>query len=136
MIAKRLLTTLVALGFAMAPAFAQAPATGTTPPPPPNSPVTPRAPAPAPAPATATAPAPKPAPAATAPAAAAHKVNLNTATEKELDGLPEVGKARAKVIMDERAKSRFKDWADFEKRMTGTSVNAGVKAKIKDLVVF
>ena len=128
MIAKRLLTTLVALGFAMAPAFAQAPATGTTPPPKP--------PVVAPAPATATAPTPKPAPAATAPAAAAHKVNLNTATEKELDALPEVGKARAKVIMDERAKSRFKDWADFEKRMTGTSVNAGVKAKIKDLVVF
>ncbi len=132
MIAKRLLTTLVALGFAMAPAFAQAPATGTTPPPKP--PVA--APAPAPAPAATTMPAPKPAPAATAPAAAAHKVNLNTATEKELDALPEVGKARAKAIMDERAKSHFKDWADFEKRMTGTSVNAGVKAKIKDLVVF
>ena len=128
MIAKRLLTTLVALGFAMAPAFAQAPATGTTPPPKP--------PVAAPAPAATAMPAPKPTPAATAPAAAAHKVNLNTATEKELDALPEVGKARAKAIMDERAKSHFKDWADFEKRMTGTSVNAGVKAKIKDLVVF
>ena len=125
MIAKRLLTTLVALGFAMAPALAQAPATGTAPPQKP----------PVAAPAAAM-PAPKPAPAATAPAAAARKVNLNTATEKELDALPEVGKARAKVIMDERAKSHFKDWADFEKRMTGTSVNAGVKAKIKDLVAF
>ena len=105
MIAKRLLTTLVALGFAMAPALAQAPATGTAPPQKP----------PVAAPAAAM-PAPKPAPAATAPAAAARKVNLNTATEKELDALPEVGKARAKVIMDERAKSHFKDWADFEKR--------------------
>jgi hypothetical protein len=40
------------------------------------------------------------------------------------------------VILDERSKGRFKDWADFDKRMTGTSVNAGVKAKIKDMVTF
>ena len=37
------------------------------------------------------------------------------------------------VILDERAKGKFKDWADFEKRMAGTSVNAGVMAKIKDM---
>ena len=73
---------------------------------------------------------------AAAPAAIAKKVNLNTATAAELDTLPDVGAARLKVIMDERAKSKYKDWADFEKRMAGTSVNAGVLGKIKDKVSF
>ena len=83
-----------------------------------------------------TAPA-KPAPAAATPAQPmAAKTNLNTATADQLDGLPDVGKARAKVIMDERAKSRYKNWEDFAKRMEGTSVNAGVQGKIKDLVTF
>jgi DNA uptake protein ComE-like DNA-binding protein len=50
--------------------------------------------------------------------------------------LPEVGAARSKAIVTERAKGAFKNWADFDKRMTGTSVNAGVKSKIKDLVTF
>jgi len=63
-------------------------------------------------------------------------VNLNTATAQQLDALPDVGAARAKAILDERAKGKFKDWADFEKRMTGTSVNAGVQARIKGLVTF
>ncbi|MCW3474069.1 ComEA family DNA-binding protein [Limobrevibacterium gyesilva] len=75
-------------------------------------------------------------PATPAPAAAAKKVDLNTATAAELDALPDVGKARSKAILDERAKGKFKDWADFDHRMTGTSVNAGVKAKIKDHVTF
>jgi competence protein ComEA len=88
-----------------------------------------------------------PAPAPAAPAAkavaaprpavpAGTKVNLNTASAAELDALPSVGKARAKAIMDERAKSPFKDWADFDKRMQHSSVNRGVKAKIKDSVTF
>jgi DNA uptake protein ComE-like DNA-binding protein len=65
-----------------------------------------------------------------------NKVNLNTATSEQLDALPQIGKARLKVIMTERAKSPFKDWDDFDKRMDKTSVNAGVRAKIKDLVTF
>ncbi len=79
----------------------------------------------------------RPAPrASVAPMPTGTKVNLNTATASELDGLPQVGKARSKVIMDERAKSPFKDWADFDKRTQHTSVNNGVKAKIKDSVTF
>jgi competence protein ComEA len=66
----------------------------------------------------------------------AGKTNINTATAAQLDALPEIGKARTKAIMTERAKGKFADWADFDKRMTGTSVNAGVKTKIKDLVTF
>jgi hypothetical protein len=38
--------------------------------------------------------------------------------------------------MTERAKAPFKDWADFDTRTAHTSVNAGVKAKIKDYVTF
>lgn len=64
------------------------------------------------------------------------KTNLNTATTEEIDALPDVGKARTKVIMDERAKGKFKDWADFDKRTTGTSINTGVKAKIENMVSF
>ena len=78
-------------------------------------------------------PAPRP---AAAPVPTGAKVNLNTASASELDALPSIGKARTKVIVDERAKSPFKDWADFDKRMQHTSVNAGVKAKIKDSVTF
>lgn len=66
----------------------------------------------------------------------AKKTNLNTATADELDALPGVGKARTKVIMDERGKGKFKDWADFDKRMAGTSVDAGVKTKIENMVTF
>lgn len=64
------------------------------------------------------------------------KVNLNTATAAQLDSLPEIGAARTKVIVSERAKGNFKDWSDFETRMAHTSVNKGVLAKIKDHVVF
>ena len=42
------------------------------------------------------------------------KVNLNTASADQLDALPEVGQARAKVIVTERAKGPFKDWTDFD----------------------
>ncbi len=79
---------------------------------------------------------------AAAPAAVAQKpamapMDVNTATAKDLDKLPTIGKARAAAIVAERGKGGpFKDWADFDKRMTGTNVNAGVKAKIKDLVTF
>ncbi len=118
MFAKQFLSTLAIIGLMSAPVLAQ---TTTT------APVKP----PVAAPATSAPPAKTP----TA-VPVTKKTNLNTATSAELDALPDVGKARSKAIMDERAKGNFKDWADFDKRMTGTSVNAGVKAKIKDLVTF
>ncbi len=83
------------------------------------------------------APAPGAAPAA-APSAASStaRVNLNTASASQLDTLPQVGKARAAAIIAERSKRPFRDWADFSARMHGTSVNAGVEAKIRDRVTF
>ena len=116
MFGKRFLTVTTLIGLAATPVFAQ-----STGPASPNPPAT-------------TAPAVKTAPHSAAPMT--KQTNLNTATAAQLDALPDVGKARAKVILDERAKGKFKDWADFDKRTTGTSVNAAVKGKIKDLVTF
>ena len=127
MSAKQLLSALAVIGLMSAPVLAQPTSTTTPARPPVTAPATP-------APAAQTAQPASPSPMATAPVA--NKTNLNTANAAELDALPDVGKARSKAILDERAKGNFKDWADFDKRMTGTSVNAGVKAKIKDLVTF
>ena len=122
MFTKNLLVALAMNALAIVPVIAQTSTTPTQPRPPVTT-------APAPA-------ARPPAPAAPAAAPVAKKINLNTATAAEIDALPEVGKARARVIMDERAKGNFKDWADFDKRTTGTSVNKAVKAKIQGLVTF
>jgi len=126
MFTKQFLSALAIIGLISAPAHAQ---TTTTAPvrPPVAAPVTSAPPVKTPAAMPATNPAAMP---------ATKMTNLNTATAKELDALPTVGKARSKAILAERAKGQFKDWADFDKRMTGTSVNAGVKGKIKDLVTF
>jgi DNA uptake protein ComE-like DNA-binding protein len=78
----------------------------------------------------------KPATAASSTIPSGTRVNLNTATAEQLDSLPEIGAARTKTIMSERAKGNFKDWADFDTRMAHTSVNKGVRTKIKDHVTF
>jgi hypothetical protein len=87
----------------------------------------------------------KPAPAASAPspakpattgaatAPAAVKINLNTATEAELDKLPHVGAHRSKAIIAARTKEKFKSWDDFMARKV---VPADVAAAIKDSVTF
>jgi competence protein ComEA len=78
-----------------------------------------------------TAPA-KPANPAT-PAAVVNKINLNTATATELDTLPQIGPARAKAIVEARAKGKFKNWDDFLARKV---VPSNAEAAIKDLVSF
>ena len=78
----------------------------------------------------------KPASAAAAKPAAAmtgKKIDLNTAGADELDKLPQIGPARAKAIMEARAKGKFKNWDDFVKR---NIVPANAEAAIKDLVKF
>ena len=60
-------------------------------------------------------------------------VNLNTATAAELDVLPQIGAARAKAIVDARAKGKFKNWDDFVARKV---VPSNAEAAIKNLVSF
>ena len=78
-----------------------------------------------------TAPAAKPA--AQPSAAQAKKININTATAAELDTLKGIGEARAKKIIEERGKAKFKDFADLVKRGT---LPANVEAEIKDKITF
>ena len=77
-----------------------------------------------------------PAPAAAAqPAAKMALVNVNTATAAELDGLPQIGPARSKAIMDNRVAAKggaYKDLADLEKRADlPSNAIAAIKDKIK-----
>lgn len=47
-------------------------------------------------------------------------VELNTATQAALDGLPGLGPRQSKIILQERAKGGlFKDWNDFSVRVKG-----------------
>ena len=64
---------------------------------------------------------------------AAAKINLNTATEAELDKLPHVGAHRSKAIIAARTREKFKNWDDF---MARKLVPADVAAAIKDSVTF
>jgi DNA uptake protein ComE-like DNA-binding protein len=61
------------------------------------------------------------------------KVNLNTATIKELDRLPQIGADRALAIIAARNQARFKDWNDFMSRKV---IPVTAVAAIKDLVDF
>jgi DNA uptake protein ComE-like DNA-binding protein len=110
---RRLLSVAAFLALSAAPALAQVAA-----------PAQPAAPAVA-------APAKTVTPTATAPIV--KKINLNTATATELDTLPRIGPARAKAIVDARAKSPFKNWDDFVARKV---VPANAEAAIKDKVTF
>jgi competence protein ComEA len=69
----------------------------------------------------------------TTPAPVVNKINLNTATATELDTLPQIGPARAKAIVEARAKGKFKDWDDFVARKV---VPSNAEAALKDLVSF
>ena len=75
-------------------------------------------------------------PATAAPAAQTARVNLNTASATELDALPQIGTARAQAIVTERGKGRFRDWADFERRMAGSTVNQQALTAIREKVRF
>ena len=138
MIARKLIFATLFAALTSGAAFAQAqqttPANPLKPAPAATAPATKAAePAkPAAAPAKAAEPAKKAEPAKPA-ATAGKKVDLNTATAADLDSLPQIGPARAKAILEARAKGKFKNWDDFVKRNV---VPSNAEAAIKDLVKF
>lgn len=55
-------------------------------------------------------------------------VELNTASQAALDGLPGVGPHQSKIILAEREKGgTFKDWDDFAARVKGIGAKNSVK---------
>lgn len=49
----------------------------------------------------------------------AQSIDLNQASEIELDGLQGVGPALTREVLRERNKAPFKDWADVTRRVKG-----------------
>jgi competence protein ComEA len=49
----------------------------------------------------------------------AQQIDLNKATEVELDALKGVGPVLTKAVMDERKKAPFKNWEDATRRVKG-----------------
>jgi competence protein ComEA len=157
MFLRKLLISATAISLSAGPVLAQAtqpapanplrpvPAQAQQPAPAP-APARPAAPAPAqaqqPAPARPAAPAPaqaqQPAPAPAKPAAQpsqaqTKRININTANADELDALKGIGPARAKKIIEERQKARFKNFQDLVDRNV---LPSNVEADIRDKISF
>jgi len=110
------------IGAVAVPGWAQAPQTA------PARAAPPPAARPAPAATAAPAPAATPAPAAAQPAAASRRVDINTATEAQLDALPGVGPARAKAIVAGRP---YSDVKELEvKKVLPAGVLPGIRDRI------
>ncbi|MBS1169359.1 MAG: uptake protein [Burkholderiaceae bacterium] len=64
------------------------------------------------------------------------QVDVNKATQAELDGVKGIGPKISKTIIDERAKGgNFKDWADLEKRVKGIGEKNSTKLSQAGLTV-
>ncbi len=62
-------------------------------------------------------------------------VDVNKATEAELDGIKGVGPSTTKMIMNERKKGEFKSWEDFIDRMKGVGEARAVKLSAEGMTV-
>ena len=62
-------------------------------------------------------------------------VDVNKATEAELDGIKGIGPVTSKLIMSELKKSPFKDWDDFISRVKGVGENRAAKLSADGLTV-
>ena len=62
-------------------------------------------------------------------------VDVNKATQSELDGIKGIGPGTAAVIMAERKKTDFKDWADLESRVKGIKDKRAAKLSEAGLTV-
>lgn len=62
-------------------------------------------------------------------------VDVNTATEAQLDGVKGIGPATSKLIMAERKKGEFKSWEDFIGRVKGIGDDRAAKLSAQGLTV-
>jgi competence protein ComEA len=63
------------------------------------------------------------------------QVDVNKADVAALDGVKGVGPSMSKMILDERAKGEFKDWADLRQRVKGLGDKKAMKLSEAGLVV-
>jgi competence protein ComEA len=62
-------------------------------------------------------------------------VDVNKATDAELDGVKGVGPALSKRIMEARAQGAFKDWPDFMARVKGVKEKSAEKLSAEGLTI-
>ena len=62
-------------------------------------------------------------------------VDVNQATEAELDSIRGIGPGTTRTILAERDKGEFKDWSDFIKRVKGMGLKNAVKYSAQGLTV-
>ena len=62
-------------------------------------------------------------------------VDVNKATEAELDGVKGIGPVTSKLIMSERKKGEFKSWDDFVARVKGVGDKSAAKFSAEGLTV-
>ncbi|MBG6076585.1 competence protein ComEA [Polaromonas sp. CG_9.11] len=62
-------------------------------------------------------------------------IDVNQASEAELDGIKGVGPATSRRIVAERNKSEFKSWADFRKRIKGVGSKSAARFSAQGLTV-
>lgn len=63
------------------------------------------------------------------------QVDVNKADAAALDGVKGVGPSMSKMILDERAKGEFKDWADLQQRVKGVGDKKAMKLSEAGLTV-
>ena len=73
--------------------------------------------------------------AALAGSATAGAVDVNTATEAELDGVKGLGPSQTARILQAREKGLFKDWADFMARVKGIKPATATRLSTNGLTV-
>ena len=62
-------------------------------------------------------------------------VDVNKATEAELDAVKGIGPVTTKLIVSERKKGEFKNWADFVGRVKGVGDKSAAKFSAEGLTV-
>jgi len=67
--------------------------------------------------------------------AASAAVEVNKGSVADFDGLPGVGPALSKRIVDARQQSQFKDWPDLMARVKGVKQKAAAKLSAAGLTV-